>query len=102
MREKRTVRVMIDIYCRAHHGTSGTLCSECDGLLAYAFCRLDRCPFGAKKTACARCRAHRYSATMRKRIKDAMRYAGPRMLYRHPILAVLHRWDYRHKNRGIE
>jgi hypothetical protein len=27
---------------------------------------------------------------MRRRIKDVMRYAGPRMLYRHPILAMLH------------
>jgi len=27
---------------------------------------------------------------MRARIKEVMRYAGPRMLYRHPILAGAH------------
>jgi hypothetical protein len=101
MREKRTVAAMIGIYCRAHHSTSGTLCGECDRLLVYACCRLDRCPFGAKKTPCARCQVHCYNATMRRRIKEVMRYAGPRMLYRHPILAVLHEWDNLHKKKGV-
>ncbi len=93
VREKRTVAAMIEIYCRAHHGANATLCGECDELLTYALCRLDRCPFGAKKTPCARCPVHCYNATMRKRIKEIMRYAGPRMLCRHPLLAVLHQWD---------
>jgi hypothetical protein len=93
---------MIDIYCRAHHGTNGTLCGQCDRLLVYAFCRLDRCPFGAGKAPCARCPIHCYSASMRKNIKDVMRYAGPRMLLRHPILALLHQWDNLRKNEGMQ
>lgn len=84
---------MIDIYCRAHHAAGATPCDECGRLLEYAFCRLDRCPFGADKTPCARCPVHCYSPAMRERIKEVMRYAGPRMLYRHPILALLHQWD---------
>ena len=93
MREKRTVAAMIGIYCRAHHGTNTLLCGKCDRLLDYAFCRLDRCPFGAKKTPCAQCPVHCYGPTMRSRIQEVMRYAGPRMLVRHPILALLHKWD---------
>ena len=49
-RERRTVAAMVDIYCRAHHGTSDTLCGECATLLEYCACRLDGCRFGAKKT----------------------------------------------------
>jgi hypothetical protein len=84
---------MISIYCRGHHGPGRGLCGECGELLDYALCRLERCPFGADKTPCARCPAHCYKPAMRTRIQEVMRYAGPRMLYRHPILALLHQWD---------
>jgi hypothetical protein len=81
---------MIGIYCHAQHGTSDALCGECDRLLAYAIGRLERCPFAAEKPSCAHCPVHCHKPAMRRRIKDVMRYAGPRMLYRHPILAMLH------------
>lgn len=84
---------MIAIYCRAHHGTSGALCAECAELLHYALCRLDRCPFGADKTTCAKCPIHCYKPSMRQKVKEVMRYAGPRMIYRHPYLAVRHLLD---------
>jgi hypothetical protein len=96
-REKRTIAAMVRIYCRAHHGTSSTLCRECEALQSYAFCRLDRCPFGADKTTCAQCPVHCYKPAMRTQVKAMMRYAGPRMLLRHPILALLHQWDSRSK-----
>lgn len=89
-REKRTIEAMIAIYCRAHHGAAPPLCAECRGLLDYAFCRLDRCPYGAEKPACADCPIHCYKPAMKDRVKAVMRYAGPRMLYRHPLLALRH------------
>jgi hypothetical protein len=30
---------------------------------------------------------------MREKIKEVMRYAGPRLIYRHPILAIRHLLD---------
>ena len=69
------------------------LCSSCAELLEYAFCRLERCPFGAEKPTCARCPVHCYKPAFRTMIKAVMRYAGPRMLYRHPVLALLHQID---------
>jgi hypothetical protein len=97
IREKRTVRAMIGIYCRSRHGERRGLCAECSELMQYAECRLDACPFEAEKTACARCPIHCYRPTMRARIKEVMRYAGPRMLWRHPILAM---WHWRDSRRG--
>jgi hypothetical protein len=94
-REKSTIRAMIAIFCRAHHGGAHALCPECEELLNYAFCRLDRCPFGADKPTCARCPIHCYKPALRERVKAVMRYAGPRMLLRHPILAVRHLLDER-------
>jgi hypothetical protein len=92
-REKRTISAMVEIYCRAHHRGSGSVCGECAALRDYAFCRLDRCPFGADKTTCARCPIHCYKPSIKDRVKEIMRYAGPRMIYRHPILALLHQLD---------
>jgi hypothetical protein len=106
-REKRTVRAMLHIYCRAHHragedqsgeGRSGEEpCGECGELLDYALERLDRCPFGEGKTACVDCEIHCYKPAMRDRVREVMRFAGPRMIFRHPILAVLHLLDGRRK-----
>jgi len=92
-REARTVEAMIRIYCHGVHGTPEGLCDECTALAAYARQRLARCPFGALKPTCAKCPIHCYAPGMRERIRAVMRYAGPRMLLRHPLLAVGHLVD---------
>jgi hypothetical protein len=92
-REKRTIAAMVGLYCRGHHAPSDGLCADCDSLLNYAFCRLDRCPFGSQKPACAKCPIHCYKAEMRAKVKEVMRYSGPRMVLRHPLLSLLHQFD---------
>jgi hypothetical protein len=42
------------------------------------------------KPTCAKCPIHCYKPAMKERIRDVMRYAGPRMLRRHPVLAIRH------------
>lgn len=92
-REKRTVEVMMRIFCRDHRARSEGLCGRCTRLLDYAHRRLDTCPFQGAKPACNRCRVHCYSPCMRDRVKAVMRYAGPRMLARHPVLSLFHVLD---------
>jgi predicted amidophosphoribosyltransferase len=92
-RERKTIEAMIRLYCRDHHGGEGELCSECEELLDYALARLDRCPFRENKPTCAKCPVHCYKPDMREQVRAVMRYAGPRMLRRHPVLAVLHLID---------
>lgn len=90
-REARTLEAMIRIYCRGQHGTRGdSLCAECTELQDYAGTRLEKCPYQENKTTCAKCPVHCYKADMRERVRRVMRYAGPRMLFRHPILALIH------------
>lgn len=92
--DKQVVYLMIDIYCRGRHRSArsagGALCPECAALLAYAHQRLDNCPYGEGKTTCGICAVHCYRAAERERIRQVMRYAGPRMILRHPILAMRH------------
>jgi hypothetical protein len=92
-RRQRTIQAMVRVYCRAHHDGQGFLCVECQTLYDYALGRLDRCPFGAGKPTCARCPIRCYKPAMKARIKAVMRYAGRRMLLRHPVLALLHLLD---------
>ncbi len=89
-RELDTIEAMFRIYCRDHHRRDPSVCDECSPLLDYATRRLVRCVFGANKPTCANCTVHCYTETMRAKIKDVMRYAGPRMLWRHPYLAITH------------
>jgi hypothetical protein len=90
-REFKTIKAMVRIYCRDHHGQD--LCSECQGLMDYAGLRLDRCRFGAEKPTCARCPVHCYQRNRREQVKIVMRYAGPRMLLEHPLLSLRHWLD---------
>ena len=79
---------MVHLYCRAHHGAARDLCRDCAGLLAYAEQRIEKCPFGIDKPVCRQCKVHCYAPDMREQVKAAMRYAGPRMMGRHPVLAI--------------
>ncbi len=92
-REKSSVARMIAIYCRGVHGTGDELCNDCQRLLDYAHARLDRCVFGAEKPVCAKCPIHCYKPDLRGQIQDVMRYAGPRMMWHHPLMAVRHLMD---------
>ncbi len=101
-REWRTMAAMIGCYCRGHHRTSNTLCRECQGLLDYATARLERCRFGAEKPVCAQCPVHCYQPARREQVRAVMRYAGPRMVWQHPILSLRHWLDGRESRRQNE
>ena len=94
-REKRTIEAMVAIYCRGHHRQASGLCAECQTLSDYALQRLSCCPFQANKPICANCTIHCYRKDMRAQVREVMRYAGPRMLWRHPLLALGHLLDKR-------
>jgi len=83
---------MVEMYCRHHHGFA-KLCESCVELADYADRKLDRCPYGGEKPACTNCPIHCYSPEQRERMREAMRFAGPRMLWTHPYLAIRHLLD---------
>lgn len=94
-RELKTIAAMVRLYCRGHDHRGAPLCPECAALMQYATRRLERCVFGDAKPTCANCLVHCYTADMRERVRVVMRWAGPRMLLRHPVLAITHLLDGR-------
>ncbi len=115
-REWKTMSAMVRIYCRDHHQERGrsaseflprlnpftsngrdtratNLCAECRQFLDYAGVRLERCRFGQEKPTCANCPVHCYQRDRREQARVVMRYAGPRMLWEHPVMSLRHWLD---------
>ncbi len=92
-RERRTVEAMIRLYCGGKHRSRGDVCDECRELITYTEKRLEKCPYQENKPTCANCPIHCYKADRRQQVKRVMRYSGPRMMFRHPILAIRHWLD---------
>lgn len=95
--EKETIAVMIKMYCKHNHGNH-SLCTECNELLDYAILRINKCKFGNEKPVCNFCPVHCYKPEKREQVRKVMRWAGPRMIYSHPILAIKHLF---HKKQNI-
>jgi len=95
-RERITVRAIVECYCRVEHSAQGPgLCAACASLFDYASVRLERCRFQARKPTCFNCPVHCYAPGQRQQIREMMKKAGPQMLWRHPLLTLLHFCDGR-------
>ena len=94
--EYGTVLFMIQIFCRGKHKNKlamknpENLCASCRNLSLYVKERVSECPFMETKTFCSACRVHCYRISERAKIREVMRYSGPRMMKYHPILALKH------------
>ena len=87
--EKRVVQKMIELYCRKKLGQQ-ELSAEYVELIQYTIERLNRCKFAEQKPACKNCPIHCYKPAMREKIREIMRWAGPRMIIYDPIAAITH------------
>jgi len=98
-REKRTISQMVAIYCKGHHSAPSRarraycgemVCPACLELDSYAVARTQNCRNMGTKATCEECPNHCYEPSMREAIRQAMRFAGPRMVTAHPIAAIRH------------
>lgn len=92
--EEVVVKAIIKIYCDKKHvhinkDTEG-FCADCRALADYAKLRIGQCPFMETKTFCSNCKVHCYETDMRERIREVMRFGGPRMLIKRPLLTLRH------------
>ncbi|KGI61289.1 MULTISPECIES: nitrous oxide-stimulated promoter family protein [unclassified Prevotella] len=87
--DKQTIRLMIELYCR-HHLHQDAPSREYVELINYACRRIDHCPFGVDKHACKDCPVHCYTPQMREKIRQVMRWSGPRMLFYSPRATLRH------------
>lgn len=93
---------MIALYCRNKHGKRQGLCPDCAALDSYARERSDKCPFMETKTFCSNCKVHCYKSEMREKIRAAMRFSGPRMMFHHPVMAVRHVLETKKEKKRLE
>lgn len=90
-KEIEVVTLMIEKYCHGVHKTrKGELCKECLELLEYVKYRRSLCPWKENKPFCSNCKIHCYKKDMQTKIREVMRYSGPRMLLDHPLIAISH------------
>ena len=100
-REKALVSQMIALYCKKNQGGRG-MCPDCTALDVYARQRSDKCPFMENKTFCSNCRVHCYQPEMRQKIREVMRFSGPRMMFRHPVVVMRHMIETKKEKRRLE
>ena len=110
-RDRRTLAALFGIYCRAHHAPAardagavrgdatgrdagaaagrdaGALCAECAEAMETALERTRNCPHGHKHN-CQDCTTKCSGGQQRERVRAIMRYAAPRMAFRHPIMTM--------------
>lgn len=101
-KEKELVSQMIALYCRKQHGNKRGLCAGCAELDSYARQRSDKCPFMETKTFCSNCKVHCYKPVMREKIREVMRFSGPRMIFSHPVTAVRHVIETKNEKKRLE
>ena len=77
--------LVIDV---AHCGEP--VCAECAEIDAYAILRTEQCARMEVKISCDRCPLHCYTPDELEKIREIMRYSGPRMMFHHPIAALRH------------
>lgn len=85
-KELKVVTLMIKLYYKKNMVNSIT----CDELIEHVTLRQSKCPFKESKTFCSNCKVHCYKEEYRIKIKEVMKYSGPKMIFYHPILAIQH------------
>jgi hypothetical protein len=90
--DKQTIRLMVGLYCR-HRLRVCKIPDEYGQLIDYAEERLTHCRYGEIKPACKDCATHCYKPDMREKVREVMRWTGPRMIVYSPKAAFRHIWQ---------
>lgn len=85
-KELKVVILMIDLYYKKQKNNDISR----EELIEYVTIRQNKCPFKETKTFCSNCIVHCYKEEYKIKIKEVMRYSGPKMIIYHPILAIQH------------
>ena len=92
---------MIELYCRGHHGTpKGRLCPRLRGPAGLRRRAGGPLPAYSDQNVLQRLPNALLQARDAERIRQVMRWSGPRMLFHHPVLAVRHLAETRKQKKG--
>ena len=90
-RDRRTLAAIGSIYCKGNHPSAQRdetgMCPECRAVIEATAQRAEACPFGHEGN-CQDCSVRCQRGEAQVRIKQIMRYAAPRMAFRHPLMTL--------------
>lgn len=90
-KDRRTLEAIGSIYCRGNHDAiekdAAGMCPECREAIEQTLARAASCPHGHEGN-CQDCETHCQRGEAQLRIKAIMKYAAPRMAFRHPIMTI--------------
>ena len=90
-RDRKTLEAMGFIFCSAHHGQAEKddcgLCTQCRETVEATLERTVACPFGHEGN-CQDCTVHCQRGEAQERIREIMRYAALRMVFKHPLMTA--------------
>lgn len=88
-KEKKVFEKMVLIYCKKKHQDNYP-CIDCREIIKYGHDKINKCIHGEEKPFCSKCNVHCYEKNMQKKVKDIMRFSGPRIIFYHPIVSLKH------------
>lgn len=83
-KERRLLSCMVAYYCRKNHGNRVRLCPECADVDRFIRQRC-HCPRQEATRLCRSCPAQCGRPELKEKLRRMVRYACPRMLFRHPV-----------------
>lgn len=89
-KDRKTLEAIGRIYCSAHHDGPkdvAGLCAACRKAVDTTLSRTASCPYGHVGN-CQDCLLHCQRGEAQAQIQEIMRYAAPRMAFRHPLMAL--------------
>ncbi len=89
-KDRKTLEAIGRIYCSAHHDglkDAASLCPSCRQAVDRTLERTASCPYGHEGN-CEDCDIHCQRGEAREQIREIMRYAAPRMAFRHPLMTI--------------
>lgn len=90
-KDRRTLEAIGRIYCSAHHAHESKddagLCPACRETVDTTLARTVACPYGHEGN-CQDCDIHCQRGDAQRRVREMMRYAAPRMAFRHPLMTA--------------
>ncbi|MDO5118314.1 MAG: nitrous oxide-stimulated promoter family protein [Eggerthellaceae bacterium] len=98
-KDRKTLEAIGRIYCSGNHAQpekdSAGLCPRCRETVEATLQRTVVCPYGHEGN-CQDCSIHCQRGEAQERIRQMMRYAAPRMTFRHPLMTLEYLRKKRH------
>lgn len=89
LKDRLTLEAIGGIYCRGNHASApkdeAGMCPECRAAIERTLERAVACPRGHEGN-CQDCDIRCQRGEAQQRIREIMRYAAPRMAFRHPLM----------------